>query len=68
MIGIFGGRPGADCGFGVGVVGVVGAVPVGGDHPEKGPPSDHLKISPHLDDTLTRLCDRIIRGQVEGDL
>lgn len=30
MIGIFGGRPGADCGFGVGVVGVVGAVVAAG--------------------------------------
>lgn len=25
---------------------VKGAVPVGGDLPEEGPPSDHLKISP----------------------
>lgn len=25
---------------------VKGAVPVGGDQPEEGPPSDHLKISP----------------------
>lgn len=47
---------------------VKGAVPVSGDQPEEGPPSDHLKNISHLDDSVTRLCGSIIRGQVDGYL
>lgn len=45
---------------------VKGAVPVGGDQPEEGPPSDHLKISPIQTIDRSRRCHRTIRGQVEG--